>query len=191
MSDADDGPQLFSLRQMESLLYALEADLAKTNDSADLYVVGGAACAYLLGSDRLSEDIDAAMKPHRRGIAASATIGPVRDSIRRVADAEGLRANWLNDSAGGMLPPTPDENYRTWIDTPHLRVRVAGPEIVLAMKVMAARDKDESDMLGLASLLDLASADQVLATTRRVMATENIPVESGDWVRRLMPPASP
>ena len=60
-------------------------------------------------------------------------------------------------------------------DHPSLRVFAASPEHLLAMKALAARPRDAEDIRQLIRVLDLRTADDVLATVREIFPEEEPP----------------
>ena len=137
-----------SAAEIKRLLGELDAELERRNQRVVLYVVGGANIALALDARRSTKDIDAVVK---RGFDV------VFDAAKAVAETEsGLGADWLNsDFTGG----TPDGGLSwSWMDksdddTPTseftgnaLSVELASPQMMLALKVLAGRDKDLEDI---------------------------------------------
>ena len=80
----------------------------------------------------------------------------------------GLPPGWLNDGAKGFVSGS-DDAAATVLEVPGLRVLVASPRILLAMKVLAHRiGEDDDDVLLLAAELALSSAVEVLAVAEEV-----------------------
>jgi len=100
-----------------------------------------------------SETIDGVFEPKAEVYAAA----------KRVAERhDDLDDDWLNDAVKGYLPGD-DPNATTVYERPGLQVRVASPEYLLAMKVLAARiDRDADDIRLLADTLGLNTVEEVL-----------------------------
>ncbi len=139
--------RLLSAEEIRALLVELGDELAQTGESGELFLVGGAAMALGYDAREATRDVDAVFEPKSR-ISASA---------RRVAERHGLREDWLNDAMKGFLHGE-DDDRRLTIDHPALRVYVAGPRYLLAMKLLAARIERDADDIAL--LLDLAGITQ-------------------------------
>lgn len=180
------GPDGFTLDQVMTLFAELDAELQRTHYTADLYVIGGVAVAFHVNEARMTQDIDAALSTFSDGGRGSETTAPIRAAIRKVAQHNGLDDGWVNDSAGGMIPHVQDDNYRTVYSSRSLHVRIAGSEILLAMKCMAARPKDIDDLRRLAKHLELDTPDAVLATARRIMKVDHLPPDREEWVRGVL-----
>lgn len=117
----------------------------------DLYVVGGAAIALAYDARRVTRDVDALFEPKL----------VIYDLARQVAADLALPAGWLNDAVEGFLLG-PDPGARV-LELPGLRVQLASPLMLLAMKVYAARvGEDEADVRALAQLCGFVSARAIL-----------------------------
>lgn len=139
-------------------LHALAARLHERGIEGELYVVGGAAIAIAFDARRATRDVDAVFEPKQELYSAAEQVG-----------AElGLPPGWLNDGVKGFVSG-PDATAATALEVPGLRVLVASPRILLAMKVLAHRiGEDDDDVRLLASELGLKSAEQVLAVAEQV-----------------------
>jgi hypothetical protein len=147
----------FDAAAIQSLLGALDEQLAARGTTADIYLVGGAAIALSFDAARTTRDLDAVFAP----------TSEVRAAARNVADQFGLAEDWLNDAVKGFVPPGADAGQRVVFESAHLRVCVAGAEHLLAMKVAAARvEQDRGDLAHLVEALGLRSADQALQIAR-------------------------
>ncbi|GHT80947.1 hypothetical protein FACS1894125_0740 [Actinomycetota bacterium] len=151
---------------MIHLLKKLDRELNVREIEATLYVVGGAAIAFEIYYPRTTTDIDVVMK-----------IGgeEVFEAARAVAKTEeGLGNDWLNAQfTGGYAPGQgmtwswfdnkDDDNPSSFFEGDRLRVEVASPEMLLALKTLASRDKDLNDIYelmrqtGLKTYFDLSS----------------------------------
>lgn len=144
-------------------LLELLADLAGRLDARgvtlEIYVVGGTAMMLAYDRARLTNDIDATWD----------TSQDVSAEIRAIAAERGLPRDWLNDRVRPMLPRVVDEERLEALDLPGLRVSVASPRHLLAMKAGAARDaRDLDDIILLCRHLGIASVDDVIATAEDV-----------------------
>lgn len=147
--------------QLRKLLEELADELEEYGVRADLFVVGGAAMALAYSSRRSTEDLDAIFEPKR----------VVRDAARKVASRHGLPDDWINDAVKGFLPGR-DPNATVLFEWPSLRVRIASPQYLFAMKAAAARvERDAEDLRVLYRECGFRSVD-----------------ESLKWVERFYPP---
>jgi hypothetical protein len=122
----------FTAAVIRRLLSLLEAELTKEGTAASMYIVGGAAIALSYDTDRTTKDIDATLVPEDVVLRAA----------RVVADAEQLPPDWLNTDAAPWIPPHEEAAGSTGRG---LRIQVASPEALLAMKLVASRNRDIPD----------------------------------------------
>lgn len=141
--------------EIRRLLNLLNDELGNAGILGEVHVVGGAVMCLALEARDSTRDVDALLKPTRE----------VRAAAARVAAREGLDAHWLNDAAKGYLGKRPD--FSPFLELPHLRVFVAEPHYLLAMKCAAMRLGEEFHDLGdvryLLRHLDVRSASEALA----------------------------
>lgn len=144
---------LLDRERIQHLLEVLDAACAKEGITADVFLVGGAAMCLAYDADRSTRDLD--------GLFAPTT--DLRNLIAEIGEREDLEPDWFNDAAKGFIikdDPEATEYYRS----PHLRVRVASPEYLLAMKLLSARESDVEDALLLARLSGRTSEQALLDT---------------------------
>jgi hypothetical protein len=114
-----------------------------------------------------TKDVDALFKP-----AAA-----IREAARRVALQARAADDWLNDGVKGYLSERGD--FRRYVDHSNLRVMVASPEYLLAMKCLAMRlgaeFHDEADIRFLLRLLDITRYDDALAVIGRYYPLNKFP----------------
>lgn len=122
----------------------LGADLARRGRFLELAVYGGSALMLQFSWRRGTEDVDAVLRPG----SDERLLAP---SVARVAEIMGLPGDWLNDAVGMFTPlDEPDALFSATgvfpaVGTPGLRVLVAKPHYLLAMKLLALRSVDRGD----------------------------------------------
>jgi hypothetical protein len=133
----------------------LDAELSGAAAAGELYLVGGAVMCLVFDARPSTRDVDALFRPTR----------VVREAAARVAVKAGVRQDWLNDAVKGYLSPRGE--FETYLELPHLRVFVARPQYLLAMKCAAMRLGEEfydvDDVRYLLRYLDVRSPDEALA----------------------------
>jgi len=149
------------------LFSLLDAELRKEEVLGELHVVGGAVMCLALGARDATRDVDAIFEPSRT----------VREAAARVAHRAGVHAAWLNDAVKGYLSPRGE--FDPYLELPNLRVFVADPRYLLAMKCVALRIGDEfhdlDDVRYLLRHLNITSAAEALAIVLRYFDEERIP----------------
>lgn len=113
----------------------LNQALEARNRTAVLGLVGGAVMTLVYESRKSTEDVDAWMDDPDLLNQLSASI----------ATELGLPQHWLNDAAKEFLPSDPNR-FERWREFSHLTIMVARPDVMLVMKLHAARLKDLPDI---------------------------------------------
>ena len=142
----------FSANSLEAAFRELSRELQWRRVRARVYVIGGAAMALGFDDRRHTMDVDALIKEGH---------GPVVEAVRRIGRRRGWPDAWLNEEAVSAMPRGRDGRARTVYGDRNLVVTAASAEHLLAMKVRAARHKDEEDIAFLARHLGLSSAREV------------------------------
>lgn len=151
MTEAD--APLLGRAELERAFTLLGERLSRHGVVADIFVVGGAAIALAYDARRVTRDVDALFVPH----------GLVHDEALEVARELGLPRWWLNEQASVYISAAEDAGKRRVFDHPGLRVVAASPRHIFAMKALAARERDLSDLRLLAGLAGIKSLEAALA----------------------------
>jgi hypothetical protein len=152
--------------QIEKLLQALSGVLAQRGVVAEVALYGGAAMVMAHRARLATKDVDAVFVPKRE----------VYEAAAEVAVELGAPRDWLNDAVKGFLSEKGE--ITPLVDFPGLKVFVAAPEYLLAMKCMSMRlgkdDTDLSDIKFLMSRLGLHEAAAVLELVGRYYPEDRI-----------------
>lgn len=109
---------------------ALEHELARRGERAEIVIAGGAALVLLFNARQTTKDVDAYfVRPEAMRI---------REAAERVAEELELPEDWLNDSAKGYFVGI--SNGEVLHDSTSLIVRAVSTAQLLAMKLAAWRD---------------------------------------------------
>jgi predicted nucleotidyltransferase len=160
-----DSP-LLDADQIRLLLVDLGARLADRGIEARLFLVGGAAMALAFSRRRVTRDLDAVFEPKRE----------IYEEAAALARERGLPEDWLNDGVKGLLPnkTQPIEGTSSF-SAPGIRVGVASPEYLFAMKAMAARQEaDGDDLRALATALQIKDVRQALDLVERFYGADQL-----------------
>ncbi|HXR21769.1 MAG TPA: hypothetical protein VN786_04355 [Acidimicrobiales bacterium] len=150
---------------IEQNLTDLAVRLDEAGVEARILLVGGAAMVFYYDR-QLTVDIDAAVHPTE-----------VLAHAKAMAADKGLRPNWLNNAAAGFLPHE-DVPGAPVIEHGGVRVEVAEPGVLLAMKLRACRPrKDSFDIAFLLRRCDVRSFAEALDWLDRYFPEEEIPVQ--------------
>ena len=170
-----------SAKQLHRLFRELNDELAASDCKGELYLVGGAVMCLAHAARPSTEDVDAFFRPARE----------VREAAARVAVRSGIPADWLNDAVKGFMSEL--GSYRPWLELSHLRVMVAQPQYLLAMKCLAfrigAEFHDEDDVRFLLRLLEIRSYAKALETITHYYPHERFPHKTLYALGELLPEA--
>jgi hypothetical protein len=151
-------------KEMRRLFGDLNQELAKTELTGELYLVGGAVMCLVFQARDATKDVNASFKPSRN----------LRQAAARVALKRQISEDWLNDSVKGFLGQK--GRYLPFLDLSHLKIFTAEPAYLLAMKCLAMRIAeefhDEEDVRFLLRTLNITSYDKA-----RQIISEYYPLE--------------
>lgn len=161
------------------LFELLDAELASEGAEGEVYLVGGAVMCLVLDARPATRDVDAFFRPTRL----------IRRAAARVAAQAQVPDDWLNDAVKGFLSPRGD--FDPYLELPHLRVFVARPEYLLAMKCASMRLGEEfhdlDDVRYLLRYLNLTTVDQALELITRYFNEDQLPPKSRLALEELLP----
>jgi hypothetical protein len=180
MHDAG-GPETTRLTRADilRLFELLDAELAAADAMGELYLVGGAVMCIVFDARAATRDVDAYFRP----------AGLVRQAAARVAARAGVPDNWLNYAVKGYLGPRGD--FDVWLERPHLRVFVALPEYLLALKCAALRLGEEfhdlDDVRFLLRYLNIETVGAALEIITRYFDAAGLPPKTRLALEELLP----
>jgi hypothetical protein len=149
--------------QIKRCLDELNERLRSSGVMGEICLYGGAVMCVVYDARPATRDVDAVFKPTRE----------IREAIKRIAEANGLREDWLNDAVKGYVVP---HRQRILFNLSNLKVYVPEPDYLLAMKVLAARVEatDKMDIQFLIKLLGINTPDEVFSILEKYYSREQI-----------------
>jgi hypothetical protein len=169
----------FTRADIERLFQLLNDELAGSGIRGELYLVGGAVMCLAYGARASTRDVDAAFRPS----------AGVRKAAARVAAQVGIEPQWLNDGVKAFMSERGD--FALFLELDHLRVMLAQPTYLLAMKCMAMRIGDEfhdqDDVRYLLRLLDVRSYDQAINIVTKYYPLDEFPQKTLYALTDLLP----
>ena len=102
--------------RIHQLLGSLNAELAAESVRGEIYPAGGAVMCLVFQAREATKDIDALLVP----------AAELRRAAQRVAEREGLSADWLNDAVKGFFSAS--GRFEIYEEFSHLRVFAPHPE---------------------------------------------------------------
>jgi len=166
-------------REIRRLFELLNEELRRTGTEGELFLVGGAVMCLAYAARPSTQDVDALFRPARE----------VRQAAARVAVHAGIQSDWLNDGVKGFLSERGE--FTPFLELDHLRVMVAQPEYLLAMKCLSLRIgaefHDEDDVRYLLRHLAIDSYEQAVAAITRFYPLERFPQKTLYALGELLP----
>ncbi len=166
-------------KDIRRLFTLLDQELRRADTQGELFLVGGAVMCLAYAARPSTQDVDALFRPARE----------VRAAAARVAMQAGLAPDWLNDGVKGFLSERGE--FSPFLELDHLRVMVAQPEYLLAMKCLAMRiaaeSHDEDDVRYLLRHLGIESYEQAVAVISRFYPLERFPQKTLYALGELLP----
>lgn len=155
----------FDKERLEELLELFLQELDKREVAGTVFLVGGAALSLYYFDRETTRDIDAGLPSDPR----------VLEVIADIAEREGLPENWINNQATMYFGFPPAQYWITKRELGRIRLVVASPELLLAMKLKASRGRrDNEDIVELLQITGLRSLEEVSAIFEEVYAQEAI-----------------
>lgn len=165
--------------QLRRLFSLLNEELQASGVKGELYVVGGAVMCLAYSARPSTQDIDGWFRP------ATA----LREAAGRVAAKARLPSDWLNDGVKEFLSERGE--FDAFLELSNLRVLLAQPEYLLAMKCLAFRIgsefHDEDDVRYLLRHLDVRTQEAALQIITRYYPLERFPQKSLYALAELLP----
>jgi len=164
---------------LRRLFGLLNDELRRSGVEGELFLAGGAVMCLAYAARPSTQDVDALFRPARE----------VREAAARVAVQAGVRPDWLNDGVKGFLSDRGE--FDPFLELDHLRVMVAQPAYLLAMKCLAfrigAEFHDEDDIRYLLRQLDVRSYDQAIEVITRFYPLDRFPQKTLYALAELLP----
>jgi len=168
-----------SAKDLRRLFGQLNDELAASKITGELYLVGGAVMCLAYSARPSTEDVDGYFRPSQE----------VRAAAARIAARSDLKPDWLNDAVKGYMSERGE--FQPWLELDHLKILVAQPEYLLAMKCLAfrigAEFHDEDDVRFLLRLLDLRSYEKALEVIEQYYPLERFPQKTLYALQELLP----
>jgi hypothetical protein len=160
--------------EIKKYLGELNEELRLNDVKGELCLYGGAVMALVYDARPVTKDVDAIFKPATQ----------IRDAATKVANANHLRDDWLNDAVKGFLVP---HQQRILFDLSNLKVFVPEADYLLAMKAISARSNtlDAADVRFLIDLLQMKSAEAVLDIVEKYYPRQQIKPATQFFIEEL------
>lgn len=137
---------------INKLLILLVSRLDKYGYQGEIHILGGAAMNLAYLEDRRSTaDIDAVFSEREF----------VLDIANQIAHDEDLEPGWFNDAVRVFIPEDVEGLWRELYSFGSVKVKIANPEFLLALKLSADRGlRDRTDIQALLPICGVTSVEQ-------------------------------
>lgn len=172
----------FDRETLEQAFLAIANRAINDGRLVEIAVYGGSALVLSLDHREATRDVDSVFEQDKtwlRGVA------------RDIAQENGWDESWINDGVKGFLSqhdadPESKRLFKTYPseDNPGLKVMVAVPEYLFAMKCMAMRvggvdeTEDKHDIMELIDVIGLKDADEALDLVASFYPSSRIPAKA-------------
>jgi hypothetical protein len=164
---------------LRRLFDLLNKELGRSGTQGELFLVGGAVMCLAYAARPSTQAVDALFRPP----------AAVREAAARVATRAKMKVDWLNDAVRGFMSSRGD--FAPFLELDHLRIMVAQPEYLLAMKCVAMRIgaefHDEDDIRYLLRLLEVRTYERAVAIVTKYYPLERFPQKTLYALAELLP----
>jgi hypothetical protein len=162
--------------QIVELFEALNLELRKGSETAEVGIVGGAVMCLVFNTRAATRDVDAIFEPTEL----------VRRLAAQIGEERGLPGDWLNDAAKGFIQG--DFSRQDVLNLSNLRVWAPDARYMLAMKCMSARwdTSDRDDVMFLLGHLELTSPAAVYAIIEAYYPRKQIPPKTQFFIEEVL-----
>ena len=154
-------------KDIRRLFELLNNELRNEGVEGEVFLVGGAVMCLAYELRPSTRDVDAYFRPAQA----------VREAAARVALQADIEPDWLNDAVKGFL--SKKGRFNPFLELDHLRIMVAQPEYLLAMKCLSLRIgpefHDEDDIRYLLRFLNIERYESAVAIISRFYPEERFP----------------
>ena len=147
---------MLTKKKIEICLKALNEKLKAENIKGELCLYGGAVMCLAYNARPMTKDVDAVFEPASK----------IRKAAVDVSKELHVSRDWLNDGVKGFLVKHKKKKLYDWSN---LKVYIADPYYLLAMKCLASRvdSKDRSDIEFLIRKLKIKTLEPISKRIKR------------------------
>ncbi|MCZ6641331.1 MAG: hypothetical protein O7F71_07120 [Gammaproteobacteria bacterium] len=160
------------------LLERLNDELANKRVKGELFLLGGAVICLVFEAGESSGELGDFFKPAH----------VIRSAAKRVAVMLGYPENWLNDAVTAYLGRKGE--FHPYLCRSNLRLSIASPEYLLAMKCLAMRIAEEiqgeQDVRFLLRYLNLEHFTSAIDIITRYYPLERLPQKTLDALGEML-----
>lgn len=160
--------------QITAALQLLNDELRLMDIKGEVCLYGGAVMCLVYDARPNTKDVDAIFKPAQQ----------MREAAKRVAEANHLKDDWLNDAVKGYVVP---HSQKTLFNLSHLKIYIPEPDYLLAMKTLAARvdATDKQDIQFLINVIGIKTAEEVFSILEHYYPRQQIKPATKYFIEEL------
>lgn len=149
--------------EIQNYLAQLNEELRIMDVKGEICLYGGTVMCLVYEARPSTKDVDAIFEPTDQ----------IRKAASRVAEANHLREDWLNDAVKGFIV---SHSQRILFNFSNLKVYVPEPDYLLAMKALASRvdATDKQDVLFLIKQMNIHSPEEVFSILGKYYPNQQI-----------------
>jgi hypothetical protein len=125
-----------------------------------IVVVGGVYMLAFIKNRSSTKDVDIIPLSFPDSMNEDKHTKAFRSATNAVAKKHQLRRNWMNDVVASFAPEPELAQLHVWQKYANLHVYVPSAEYILALKLLAGRDRDEDDIQALCAQLSVHTHEQ-------------------------------
>jgi hypothetical protein len=158
--------------EIDRYFQALDEDLAERTikKPVRLVVLGGVYMMFFLKNRSSTKDVDIVPLDFPDTMKPNEETKTFRLAVYAVARKFQLKRDWMNDVVAAFIPDLGP--LTLWREYPNLHIYVPSSEYILALKLLAGREKDEDDILTLCETLNIQSREEAQALVDRYADTK-------------------
>ncbi len=151
-----------------------ELQILKVQQPVRVLLVGGAFMLTQLHNRSTTNDIDVILKDVEDS-HSSPLYRVFKEAVRQVASKNNLSNAWLNDVIGDFLRDASNVPEGTlWRKYGMLEVYIPSKEYILALKLLAGRQKDRNDIIALSQQLHIGTREQAQQLLDRYIPSKQV-----------------
>jgi len=160
--------------QIRANLQLLNDELRLMDVKGEVCLYGGAVMCLVYDARPNTKDVDAIFKPAQQ----------MREAAKRVAEANHLKDDWLNDAVKGYVV---QHSQTVLFNFSHLKVYIPEPDYLLAMKTLAARvdATDKQDIQFLINMIGIKTAEEIFSILEHYYPRQQIKPATKYFIEEL------
>jgi len=149
-------------KEVETYFVALNEALANQpiKKPVRLVVVGGIYMVCFIKNRASTKDVDIVPLDFPDTMNPNQETKVFRAAVNVVAKQYGIKRDWMNDVVASFTPELDPSSVILWHDYPNLQVYVPQPDFILALKLLAGRERDEDDIVALSEALNITTREE-------------------------------